>query len=160
MRLASLVSVLVMVAGLLSGCGDASSTQQPGFSSVAKGTGLPSGNTLPHLSVIRTEADWASFWDQLHASQSPKPALPPVNFAENVIVALVDEVRATGGYTVTITDIQRSPSGIVVVASHLSPGPACAVTAAFTQPFHLVMTPVFSGEASLQLSQSVSNCGQ
>lgn len=136
------------------------SAQQVSFGSLVKGQVPPSDNTMAQITVIRNEADWASFWDQLYASHSPKPALPPVNFAESVVVALVDTVRPTGGYSVTVTDIQSTSSGISVVASQVSPGPACVVTQALTKPFHIVTTPAFSGTASLQLSQSVNDCGQ
>ena len=136
------------------------SAQQVSFSSLGKGQVPPSDDTMAQITVIRNEADWASFWDQLYASHSPKPARPPVNFAESVVMALVDTVRPTGGYSVTITAIQSTASGISVVASQVSPGPACVVTQALTKPFHIVTTPVFPGTASLQMSQSVNDCGQ
>lgn len=133
--------------------------QQRPFSSVRKGQVAPNGNNTVQLAVIRNEADWASFWDLLYANHSPKPALPPIDFTGDVVVALVDRERPTGGYSVTITDIRAAASGITVSASQVSPGPACVVTQAFTQPFHIVTTPVFSGAATLGLSHSINNCG-
>jgi len=137
-----------------------SAPQEVGFSSLVKGQVPPSGSTSAQITVIRNGADWATFWDQLYANLSPKPALPPVNFAESAIVALVDTARTTGGYSVTITDIKPNASGVTVSASQVSPGPTCVVTQAFTQPFHIVTTPLFSGAVTLELSQSVTNCGQ
>jgi hypothetical protein len=136
------------------------SAQEVSFSSLVKGQVPPSGSTSAQITVIRNGADWATFWDQLHANLSPKPALPPVNFAESAIVALVDTARTTGGYSVTITGIKHNASGVTVSASQVSPGPTCVVTQAFTQPFHIVTTPLFSGAVTLELSQSVTNCGQ
>lgn len=154
-------AVLLLLCGFpLSGCGDSSNAQQTAsISSVQKGELSPNGSNTTQLTVIRNEADWAAFWDLLYANHLPKPARPPVNFAETAVVALVDSQRPTGGYSVTITDIRPTSSGISVIASQVSPGPACIVTQALTQPFHIVTTAAFSGAAALELSHSVTNCG-
>lgn len=160
MRLSHLVTWAMLAGALaLSGCSSGHAQQRVSFSSIQKGEVPPHGNNAARVSVIRNEPEWSKFWDLLYANYLPKPARPSVNFSERVVVAVVDAPRSTGGYSITITDIEPNPSGITVSSSQVSPGPACMVTQALTQPFHIVTTPVFSGVATLELSQSVNSCG-
>jgi hypothetical protein len=43
--------------------------------------------------------------------------------------------------------VQTSTTGIMIQAVHLSPGQICMVTEAFSQPYHIITVPFFSGEA-------------
>jgi hypothetical protein len=159
--------IFVLLCGLLlGGCGNSGNGQPPGneqqlvtFSTVQKGEGGSLANNQAQVSVIRNNTDWAIFWNQLNRKYSPEPNIPSINFSESVMIALVDAPRVTGGYSITITSIQITPTGITVNANQVSPG-GCMVTQALTQPFHLVTVPVFSGGANLALSQSVLTCGQ
>jgi len=110
------------------------------------------------IHVLRTETEWSSFWSVLKASYSPSPPVPSVNFAENAVIAVVDSSHSTGGYSITITHVEMSATGVVVEAVHQSPGTGCLVTQAFDQPYHIVTTPVFTGEAILNLTETVQNC--
>ena len=162
MRVIRLISCCFIVAGLaLLGCGNPGNAQQQAtFATLQKGEVSPHDNIPVQVSVIRNEVEWAKFWNGLYTNNIPKPALPSVDFSKNCIVAVVDTPRPTGGFSITITDIRPKLSGVTVKTSQLSPGQSCMVTQAFTQPFHIVITPVFSGMATLDLSQSVFNCGQ
>lgn len=135
------------------------SAQEQTFDTLQKGQVPPGGKLTQQLAVIRNDADWASFWNLLYASHSPIPALPPVNFTEKVIVAVVDSERPTGGYSVAITGLKPTASGVTVSALQLSPGRSCMVTTAFTLPFHIVTTQPFSGTARLEFSESITDCG-
>lgn len=163
MRPACLISGLIMAIGLFfSGCGNSSSNaqQQATFNTVQKGEVSPPDSNPLQLSVIRNQVEWENFWNLLYTNYSPKPALPSVDLSKSVIVSVVDTPRPTGGHSITINNIQLTPSGVTVKTTQVSPGQSCIVTQAFTQPFHIVSIPVFSGVATLELSQSVFNCGQ
>ncbi len=108
--------------------------------------------------VLRSTKAWSSFWSMLKASLVQQPPLPAVNFPDNTVIAVVDAGRPTGGYSITITDIRRSPTGVAVHAVHRSPGPGCIVTQATEQPYHIVTVPAFSGEATLNLTETVESC--
>lgn len=155
------VFLSVMLGLLLAGCGDSGNAQQLApFSTIQKGEVSPHDDKPAQLSVIRNNTDWVNFWNLLYTNYSPKPVLPPVNFTENYIIAVVDAPRSSGGYSITITSIQPTSAGITVSANQVSPGRGCIVTLALTQPFHFVAVPIFQGEATLALSQSVYNCDQ
>lgn len=134
--------------------------QQAPFKTLQKGAVSPHDNKPIQVSIIRNEVEWANFWNLLYTNYLPKPALPSVDFNESVLVSVVDTTRPSGGYSITITNIQPTSSGITVNASQVPPGQSCSSTAALTQPFHVVTTPIFSGVATLELSQSVFNCSQ
>ncbi len=118
-----------------------------GFSQIAGG-----------IHLLRSTAAWSNFWSRLKAGFVQQPPLPLINFDENMVIAVVDSFRPTGGYGITITDVQRSPTGVVVRGVHSSPGHGCLVTQAFEQPYHIVTLPVFSGEATLNLTETVFAC--
>jgi len=163
MRITPLILSLFIVGGLsLLECGNSGNAQQlVQFKTLQKGAILsPHDNNPIQVSVIRNEMEWVDFWNLLYANYSPKPALPLVNFSESVILSVVDTPRPSGGHSITITDIQPTSSGVKVSASQVSPGQSCISITAVTQPFHFVTTPIFSGGATLELSQSVFNCGQ
>jgi hypothetical protein len=110
------------------------------------------------IHVLRSVTEWSDFWSILKTSYIPQPPLPSVNFSEKVVIAVVDSSRATGGYSITITRVQISAAGLVIQAVHQSPGPACLVTQAPSQPYHIVTAPAFSGEATLWLTETVLDC--
>jgi hypothetical protein len=127
------------------------------FQTLEKGSVSPS-QIAGGIYVLRSETEWSNFWTVLKASYFPQPALPSVDFSEHAIIAVVDSSRTTGGYSITITHILTSAAGREVLAVHQSPGPDCLVTQALDQSYHLVTTPVFSGEATLFLTETILSC--
>lgn len=162
MGLSRLIPVILMLVVLsVFGCGNSGIAQQQAtFNTVQKGQVSPYTTDLaPQISVLRNEVQWTTFWDLLHMGYTGKPPLPSVNFSESVVIAVVDTSRPSGGYSVAITKVEATKSGITVHASAVGPGQDCGVTLALTQPFHIVTVAPFTGEAILQLTESVANCG-
>jgi hypothetical protein len=170
MRIAKMISVLCMVWGVFAlGCGNSNNDQQQmannvqqqvPFNTVQKGGVSPYANNPPQIIIIRNEGEWASFWNLLYTNYSPKPALPSISFLDAVVISAVDSAHSSGGYSITIGRIDITSSGATVYVSQESLGQGCgAVTASITQPYHIVTAPAFSGAATVELSQSVTNCG-
>ncbi|OGW36405.1 MAG: hypothetical protein A2X58_06635 [Nitrospirae bacterium GWC2_56_14] len=144
---------------LITSCADSEIGQPVAFQTVDQDSVFVSGMTVTAgIYVVRTPTEWSDFWSAVKASYYPEPPLPPVNFSEKVVIAVVDSVQPTGGYSITITHLLKSATGVEVHAVHQSPGPDCAVTQAIEQPGHIVSTPVFSGEATLIVTETVHNC--
>jgi hypothetical protein len=122
--------------------------------SLAQGSDAPYTADPLHVTVIRNSSDWSTFWNWLYSRRSVTPTLPSVDFGNNVVVAALDAQKMTGGYSVTITSVVPTSSGVTVNVSEVSPGAADIVTAALTQPFYIVAVPAFSGDATLVASQS------
>ena len=131
--------------------------EQVPFQTVEKAA-APSSQVTGGIHVLRLTTEWSNFWSILKESSIPRPPLPSINFNENTAIAVVDSLRPTGGYAITITDIQKSATGVVVHAVHQSPGPDCVSAQSFTKPYNIVMTPKFSGEATLNLTETVYAC--
>jgi hypothetical protein len=148
-----------IVGGLfVTGCASSDTDQQQmPFQTVEQGHVSPT-QQASGIYVLRTATEWSSFWSVLKTSIIPQPPLPLVDFSENVVIAVVDYSRSTGGYSITITHVLTSAASIAVQAVHQSPGQGCLVTQALDQPYHIVTTPVFSGEATLNLTETVLNC--
>jgi hypothetical protein len=142
---------------LVAGCANSENGQQVAFQTVEKASVSPSPLT-GGIYVLRTVTEWSDFWSILKTSYIPQPPLPLVDFSEQVVIAVVDSSRTTGGHSITITHLQTSADGVAVQAVHQSPGLNCVVTQALDQPYHIVATPVFSGKATLQLTETVNNC--
>ena len=164
MKITGLMLGLFFLCGLsFSGCGNSGNSgnaqQQGTFTTLQQGAVSPFGSSPVQISVIRNELNWATFWSALYSNFSVKPPLPSVNFSDTAVIALVDTPRPTGGHSITINTIQPTSSGVTVHSTVVSPGLNCIVAQVLTQPFHLVTVPTFSGEATLEVSQSVANCG-
>lgn len=113
----------------------------------------------PQVFTVDTQAEWEDFWSRHQADVMPTPPLPPVDFSRNMVVAVVDQEEPSGGYRLEITGIDEIEGGLHVLASKAVPGPGCLVTAAMTQPFHIVRTAKLDLEPRLQISEETYSCG-
>ncbi len=127
------------------------------FQTIEKGS-VPYSQLTSGIYALHTSSDWSNFWNTLKVAYVPQPSAPFVNFKDNTIIAVVDVLRATGGYSVTITSVQTTTAGDMVQAVHQSPGQSCAVTQAFNQSYHIISVPTFTGVAALTLTESVQDC--
>lgn len=90
--------------------------------------------------VIKTQSEW----DKLTATLKlgPKPwqnsIIPSVDFNKYQVIAVIDQVRNYGGYSIDITKITQTNNRIFVKVEQLSPG---GLTAVITQPYHIVQIP-------------------
>lgn len=79
-----------------------------------------------------------AFWEELHANQSPRPDLPDVDFATEMVVAVVLGLRSSGGYAVEVKKVAEKGGKIGVLVEETAPGPSCGTFAAMTSPYHLI----------------------
>jgi hypothetical protein len=82
--------------------------------------------------VIKTLAAYATMFGH-------EPPAGTVDFATEWVVFYSAGIQSTGGYTASILQLSRSPSGktLYVVTSLESPGPGCIVTLALSKPYVL-----------------------
>jgi len=107
---------------------------------------------------IQAQDAWADLWTTHASLIVPAPTLPPVALEGKMIVAVFDRDRSSGGFAVEVQSIIVGESGIVVDVLRTAPGDGCAVTQAFTQPFHIVLADAVAGEIQLVLIDRVSDC--
>jgi hypothetical protein len=102
--------------------------------------GQYSGCTEPTDVVIGTAEDWTAFWSSLHANVDPEPARPAVDFASESVIATCLGERPDGGYVTYFRYVgEPDETGHVILdgVERVS-GPTCAVSAAVTQPYHVI----------------------
>ena len=104
---------------------------------IAKGNLSGSGNVEKQNTVITTKADWAVLLAKM-STPNPMPSLGEIDFEQYQVIAVIDVVRTTGGWSIDITDITEHADKIVVTYSNLNTGDATAVV---TQPYHIVRIP-------------------
>ena len=94
-----------------------------------------SGMDQPARLVVRDDATWRELWSKIHNRQTPIPAVPAVDFSQEIIVIAALGSRATGGYSILLEKAVEDGRGATeVTVRSISPGTRCGVTQAVTQP--------------------------
>jgi hypothetical protein len=101
-------------------------------------------NSSGHLEkqnyLITNREEWQSLWNRVHTHVIPKPDLPEVDFSHRVIIAVFQGEQRNGGFEITVTDLVKNGKKLTAKVTEVSPGSSCAVTAALTQPYHIIVT--------------------
>lgn len=127
----SLTALLVALGWLASGC-----VGSAAFDTIAQGA---SGGYRERAAlVIRTEEQWQALWDRHAATILPKPRPPKVDFTKEMVIAVFLGEQPTGGFSVTITQVEQRVDALRVVVEETAPPPDAMVTQAFSSPYHLV----------------------
>ena len=163
MKSLALKIVCVFLLSLTISCGGGEgSTNEITFRLIAEGPDSnysASGNIIstPQLLVIKNQNDFETFWDY-HTGSDPPPPMPSINFAEEIVLALIDIVEPTSGYVIEITDIIESESNIYVNALKSIPGQNCRVLNALTHPYQIVAIQFTEKTIELRLTETAVDC--
>lgn len=118
-----------------------------------------SGLRDPAGFLVSDGSTWQNVWAQLYTGHQPKPALPAVDFGtERVIVVALGE-RNSGGYAIRIDSLVAFEQGTVAYVTGRAPGDRCGVTAALTQPAHLIRAPIPAEPVIFEQQTVVHDCG-
>lgn len=109
--------------------------------------------------VIRTEADWADFWEEMHGNVAPTPEPPSVDFDDRLVIAATMGLRRSGGYSIEVTDVFADDGTLYPVVRETSPGPGCTVTQALTAPATAVVVVASDVEIEFVEESRTRNCG-
>ncbi len=96
--------------------------------------------------VIRTQADWEKLYQQVYGERlSAKAArsdsaLLKIDFAKQMIIAVFQGQKPSGGYSIEITKLVRNGKRLEVFIEEKSPGKNCFTTQVITHPHHLIVT--------------------
>jgi hypothetical protein len=91
--------------------------------------------------VISDASAWAALWEEHHRGISPTPALPDVDFSENIVIGVYLGIRPNGCYGVGIDRIYRSGETNIVEYTERTPSENDICTMALVSPSHLVTIP-------------------
>lgn len=79
-------------------------------------------------------------WRMVYATGGP--ALPPIDFETNEVLAVFDGTHSSGGYGISVLSVEDEP-GVArhVTILHREPGESCVTSQAITSPFEVVVLP-------------------
>jgi hypothetical protein len=106
--------------------------------------------------VVRDEAAWARLWAQIHEGVTPQPALPPVDFSRDMLIAVATGTRPTGGFDIKIRSVTRRGGRLEVMVLETCPAPGDRVSMGLTQPVEVVRLERLSQAPTFQETRSSS----
>ena len=108
------------------------------FSTIDKG--FRSGIKERKLLVIKAEKEWEEFWRLHKKAFLPVQQIPPVDFKQEMVIAVLSGEKRTGGYGIEITRVEENlvKTQMEVYFLETHPSPKSMVTQALTQPHHIV----------------------
>ena len=90
-----------------------------------------------HLLIQDTLA-WSESWARLYEGQDPLPPQQYVDFTKQSLLIYRLGTRNTGGYSVSVQNMQVKGDTLVVDVIEEEPGAGCMTTMAITNPFVIV----------------------
>ncbi|GHT48378.1 hypothetical protein AGMMS49965_26550 [Bacteroidia bacterium] len=95
--------------------------------------------------VIKTQSQWDNLKHAMDEVNNTSNSFleKEIDFNNYQIIAVFDEVKGNGGWSIDITDIAEYFNTIVVTVKNLKTGD---LTSVITQPYHIVKIPASSKE--------------
>jgi len=95
----------------------------------------PKGNL-----VIKDQTTWNDVLSKMNLILPANMIFPDTNidFTKYQVIAVFDQVRNYGGYSIDITKITETRNRIIVKVKQLKPG---GIATVITQPYHIVKIP-------------------
>jgi hypothetical protein len=147
--------ICVLLAGFfLAGCDkdkgkDAGESVNVPFTTIAQGDlhgGGKEGFTKQNI-IISTATDWENLKTAMLEYAVRPFAETDIDFSVYQIIAVFDEVKPNGGWSIDVMSITQDANKIVVTLSNVKTGDATRV---ITQPFHIVKMPISQKEIVFQ----------
>ena len=120
--------------------------------------GSRSAIETPRNRIVKDKADFTMLWLEHTAHEAPTPVPPDVDFSESTVAAVFAGNQPTGGYSLTLTGLDKTPGGWEVRLSLVTPGPDCMTTQVITQPWAMVRVPGHDQAINIHISPTRSSC--
>jgi hypothetical protein len=98
---------------------------------------MTSGMSDRERLVIHDSTSWARLWPRIVGSHSPRPPVPAVDFATEMLLVVSMGTRSSGGYITVIDSIAIAGDTVRVAVREQSPGPRCGTPAVLSAPVAL-----------------------
>jgi hypothetical protein len=152
-----LVGLGLLAAGVA--CGSTSGQKVPvvRLESASSSFTYFSGLSAPERVVIRDQASWASMWAAMSLG-GPVPALPDVDFTNEMLVVAALGERPTEGYSIFIDHAVAVDGSVEVTVRSVAPGQTCIVFNDFTQPVDIARLPRYEGPITFRETSEIHSC--
>ncbi|MHC0439433.1 protease complex subunit PrcB family protein [Flavobacterium sp. 3-210] len=130
------IIILLSIIFIASSCSSEDATSsQVSYSEITKES-YSSDKKIPKSNlVIKDLPAWNSLLSKISPAEVSNFKETNIDFSKYQIIAVFDEVRKSGGYSIDITKISQSNSQIIVKVEQLNKG---NLTSVITQPFHII----------------------
>ena len=107
---------------------------------------------------INSQAQWQTYWRQVHASLATLPPLIPVDFSTSSVAAVSLGERSTTGFGLKITGITESDVGTTVDLTESTPTITCSVSQTTTNRYVIVRTAKLTEPVSFRVTTEKRHC--
>jgi len=112
------------------------------FKTVSKGMLFGDGEEGINKStlIIRDKKAWEMLTERMNTVNNVSNNFKglPIDFSKEIVVAVFDQIRTSGGFTTTIFQVQYINGETKITYTIEKPKPTDMVTAIMTQPYHLI----------------------
>lgn len=88
--------------------------------------------------LIDNENDLNKLWKTLFGTSSTSPEKPKIDFSKNQIMAIFAGTKPTGGYSISVSNVQDIQDKRIVSIVITKPDTSCVVTQAQTSPYEII----------------------
>ena len=85
---------------------------------------------------ITSDEELRGLWSLIYGTDGP--AIPPVDFSKDEVIAVFDGSHSSGGYRVEVTELTDADGKRTVHITRYAPGDDCVVSDAITSPFEII----------------------
>ena len=102
--------------------------------------------------VLTNQEDWSILISKIDKVNpiSSKFKNTPVDFSEEIVLAVFDKIRNSGGYAIQIINLNSNKKETTVKYQIKQPKPTDLVTSIMTQPYHIVKIKKRKGAFTFQ----------
>lgn len=111
------------------------------YSEIIKGDNYNGKDSNPKGNlVIKDQTTWNDVLSKMNLILPANMIFPDTNidFTKYQVIAVFDQVRNYGGYSIDITKITETRNRIIVKVEQLKPG---GIATVITQPYHIIKMP-------------------
>lgn len=105
--------------------------------------------------VLRSEQEYSGV---LSNTDSANLRTIPVNFSNDILIAVFQGQKNTGGYGISIKKITDDGETLTVYVQEISPGGGCMVTMALTSPYSIVKIQKTDKRITFKTESVVAKC--
>jgi len=130
------------IAGTAEACSACGDDDGAVVSFVPVGKGSYGGVSDRRFVVVKDEIEWKELWGEINGNVLPLPPLPEIDFSRQVLAAVFQGLKRSGGYSISVEAIIETGDRVTVSVREQEPGPQNLVTMALSSPWEVVAFPL------------------